>query len=508
MAGRKKNKPGDRQAIVAPENRQSICVSGESEERFRDLVESMYDWIWEVDADNVYTYSSPRSLAVLGYRPEELLGRRPTELMTPEESQRVSEIIRRKCTERVPITHFECMHLHRDGHIVWVEVNALPVFHRDDTLAGYRGINRDITGSKRAEVSLRESEEKFRTLADTTAVAILVYQGENYIYANHSAESISGYSRDELLSMKFWDYMHPDDREMARERGMARLKGEMVPSRYEVRYRTKDGRDGIFEINASTICMNGQRAGLITALDITEHKRSETALKDAKSQAELYLDLMGHDINNMHQVALGYLELAAELEENDNMRELLERPRDVLLRSARLIDNVRKLQKLKDGIYLFRPIDLVRVLTDVVKEHEAVPGKVLTLDTHLNNAGYVQANELIYDVFSNLVSNAVKYSGSHARVTIGLSAVLENGCHFYRVSVEDNGPGVPDSFKLKVFNRMLQGDAGAKGMGLGLYIVKTLVDSYQGRVWVEDRVQGDHTRGAKFIVRLPALYKD
>jgi PAS domain S-box-containing protein len=236
--------------------------------------------------------------------------------------------------------------------------------------------------------------------------------------------------------------------------------------------------------------------------------QAEDALQDAKAQAELYLDLMGHDINNMHQVALGYLELAAELEENENMKELLERPRDVLLRSARLIDNVRKLQKLKNGTYLFRPIDLVRVLTDVVKEYEAVPGKVLMLDTHFINAGYVQANELLYDVFSNLVSNAVKYSGSHARVTIGLSAVLENGSHFYQVSVEDNGPGIPDSFKLKVFNRMLQGDAGAKGMGLGLYIVKTLVDSYQGRVWVENRVPGDHTKGAKFIVRLPALHKD
>lgn len=214
---------------------------------------------------------------------------------------------------------------------------------------------------------------------------------------------------------------------------------------------------------------------------------------------------MGHDINNMHQVALGYLELATELEENENMKELLERPRDVLLRSARLIDNVRKLQKLKDGAYEHQPVELVRVLGDVVKEHEAVPGKVLTLETRLIKAGYVQANELLYDVFSNLVSNAIKYSGSHARVTIDLNGVQENGSHYYQVSIEDNGPGIPDNFKLKVFNRMLQGNAAAKGMGLGLYIVKTLVDSYQGRVWVEDRVPGDHAKGAKFIVLLPAL---
>jgi signal transduction histidine kinase len=90
-------------------------------------------------------------------------------------------------------------------------------------------------------------------------------------------------------------------------------------------------------------------------------------------------------------------------------------------------------------------------------------------------------------------------------VTISLEPVEECGGRNYRVSVEDNGPGVPDSFKLKVFNRLLRGDAGAKGMGLGLYIVKTLVDTFNGRVWVEDRVPGDHAKGAKFVVLLPAL---
>ncbi len=321
----------------------------ESEKRYRGLVESVYDWIWEVDADNVYTYSSPRSYDVLGYRPEELLGKRPTEFMTPEESERVRTILRGKFAERERVSRLEGRHIHRDGHVVWVELNAMPIFDSDGVFKGYRGIMQDITGRKQAEESMRESEEKFRTLAETAAVAILVYQGEQYVYANPTAEKITGYGLEELLEMKFWDVMHPDDREMVRERGMARQQGATVPPRYEVRYRTKGGKDGVFEINASTINFNGRLAGLITALDITDLKRSETAMKEAKAQAELYLDLMGHDINNMHQVALGYLELTAELEEDENMRELLERPRDVLLRSARLIDNVRKLQKLREG---------------------------------------------------------------------------------------------------------------------------------------------------------------
>jgi PAS domain S-box-containing protein len=353
----------------------------------------------------------------------------------------------------------------------------------------------------------RANEEMFRTLAETCLAAILVYQGDQYIYVNSAAERITGYSREELLGMKFWDIMHPDEREMIRERGMARQQGKPIPSLYEVRYRTKDGREGVLENNAATINFNGRTAGLITALDVTGHKRTEAALIEAKARAELYLDLMGHDINNIHQVALGYLELAAELEEDENMKELLGRPRDVLLRSARLVDNVRKLQKLQDGLYRAGPVELVQVLSAVVKEYDAVPGKTLILDPHINGYGYVAANEMLYDVFSNLVSNAIKYSGSHARVTIGMEPVQENGSDYYLVSIEDNGPGIPDGFKQKVFNRLLRGDAGAKGMGLGLYVVKSLVDSYRGRVWVEDRVPGDHTKGARFIVLLPALDK-
>jgi PAS domain S-box-containing protein len=461
-----------------------------------------------VDANYFYSYSSLRSYDVLGYLPKELIGKRPIDFMMPEESDLARNSLVLLLSKHETIRRYECQLLHRDGHIVRVEANAMPIFDPDGAFRGYRGFARDITGRREAEESVRESEEKFRTLAETSAAAILVYDSEQYVYANPAAEKITGYTREDLLGMRFWEIMHPDEQEMIRELGKDRLQGKAVPSRYEVRYRSKDGRDGAFEINASRINFNGRPAGLITALDITEHKRSEMALKEAKAQAELYLDLMGHDINNMHQVALGYLELAEEMEENESMKELLARPREVLLRSARLIDNVRKLQKLQDGTYQARPVELVKVLADVVKEYEAVPGKKLNLEKHFTDYGYVEANELLYDVFSNLVSNAIKYSGSHARVTISLERVQENGKHYYRVSIEDNGPGISDSFKQKVFNRLLRGDAGAKGMGLGLYIVKSLVDSYKGRVWVEDRVPGDHTKGAKFVVLLPALYKN
>lgn len=74
-------------------------------------------------------------------------------------------------------------------------------------------------------------------------------------------------------------------------------------------------------------------------------------------------------------------------------------------------------------------------------------------------------------------------------------------------TIDDNGPGVPDDMKEMIFNRLSRGDTKAKGSGLGLYLVKSLVESYSGRVWVEDRVKGNHTQGARFVVMLPVVEK-
>jgi signal transduction histidine kinase len=253
---------------------------------------------------------------------------------------------------------------------------------------------------------------------------------------------------------------------------------------------------------------SGSIAGSAVAIqDITELKQTAEALREAKAQAELYLDLMGHDINNLHQIALGYLELAREAHPDVDNIEFLDKPVEVLQRSAQLIQNVRKLQKHKEGMFQTQDVDVGRVLQDLQREFGAVPNKRVMLNANGHGPCLVRANELLHDVFANLVSNAIKHTGDGTNIVLSLDIVKENGGQYYRVTVEDDGPGIPDDFKATVFNRALKGTAGAKGMGLGLYLVKSLVESYNGRVWVEDRVQGDHTKGARFVVQLPAVKK-
>jgi signal transduction histidine kinase len=115
------------------------------------------------------------------------------------------------------------------------------------------------------------------------------------------------------------------------------------------------------------------------------------------------------------------------------------------------------------------------------------------------------ANGLLRDVFSNLIGNAIKHSGPSKSVRIGLGfdRVKEDGKDYCKVTVEDHGPGIPDVQKEKMFERFHKENVKAGGRGLGLYLVKSLLDDFHGTVRVEDRVPGDYTRGARFVVMLP-----
>jgi signal transduction histidine kinase len=113
----------------------------------------------------------------------------------------------------------------------------------------------------------------------------------------------------------------------------------------------------------------------------------------------------------------------------------------------------------------------------------------------------VSANELLKDVFSNIVDNSVKHSGGKDPLTITIRA--SGAGRGLEVSIEDNGPGIPDARKMEIFDRLSQGRMRALRTGLGLGLVKTLVESFGGHIRVEDRVKGDHSLGCRFIVLLP-----
>jgi PAS domain S-box-containing protein len=136
-----------------------------SEERIRSLVETTSDWVWEVDANGVYTYASPKVRDLLGYEPDEIIGRTPFDLMPAEEAERVRVIFQTIALNKKPLERVENMARRKDGQLIVLETSGVPFLDGDGKLLGYRGIDRDITERKRAEAqierTLRETRVRF-----------------------------------------------------------------------------------------------------------------------------------------------------------------------------------------------------------------------------------------------------------------------------------------------------------------------------------------------------------
>lgn len=133
---------------------------------------------------------------------------------------------------------------------------------------------------KRAAEALVESEARFRVVAETAPCAIFIYQGPDFRYVNPATSEITGFSREELMAMKFWEFVHPDFRDIVKELGLARQSGRELPPRYEFSIVRKDGRVAWIDFSAANLTYQGQIASMGTAFDITERKRAEDRVRE------------------------------------------------------------------------------------------------------------------------------------------------------------------------------------------------------------------------------------
>ena len=157
---------------VARARKEAEKALHKSEERFRSLVESSSDWIWEVNEQAVYTYSSPQVHDLLGYAAEEIIGKTPFALMPPDEADRVKAIFSTLAAESKPLRLLENANLHKDGRTVFLETSANPFFDSQGVCKGYRGIDRDISERKQAQARIQTLTRIYATLSYTNTTIV------------------------------------------------------------------------------------------------------------------------------------------------------------------------------------------------------------------------------------------------------------------------------------------------------------------------------------------------
>jgi signal transduction histidine kinase len=255
----------------------------------------------------------------------------------------------------------------------------------------------------------------------------------------------------------------------------------------------------------------GKQMGIIIQKFESEQllKKSEERYREAYNRINLYKDLFTHDISNIFQNILSSNELGMLYSNNpEKLQEYVEVAnliKEQVSRGAKLVSNVQKLSELEEFKKPLYSIEVSSVLNNVISSiKKSFLHKQININFQSFESQYlIKANEMIFDVFENILINAVKHNRNPTiEIEIKSSKYQKNNTNYVKIEIIDNGIGIPDVMKDIIFQRDVKKEKAA-GIGLGLLLIKRILESYDGTVRVEDKIPGDYSKGSNFIVLIP-----
>ncbi|MHC4941957.1 MAG: hybrid sensor histidine kinase/response regulator [Planctomycetota bacterium] len=252
----------------------------ENTERFQAMVEITSDWIWEVDSNLRFTYSSPKVKDLLGYEPAEIIGMTPFDFKSSEEAERIRELDEAISKKKKAFHGLTTVNLHKDGREVILETSGVPVLSADGSLRGYRGISRDVSERRQSEKTLRQREATLNSIFRVAPTGIGLVADRILRQVNDRICEMLGYSREELLGQDA-RMVYPTDEDylyVGTEKYHQIL--EHGTGTVETRWQRKDGRILNVLLSSTPLDPEDHSAGItFTALDITDRIRMLEALR-------------------------------------------------------------------------------------------------------------------------------------------------------------------------------------------------------------------------------------
>jgi len=492
------------------ERKQAEEALRQSEEKFRSLFESSLDGILLTAPDGTVFHANPAACQILGWSEQELREIGRDGVVDRTDPRLSSALAERNRTGRFS---GELNLKRKDGATFPAELSSALFVTANDNLRANIVI-RDISERKRVEEALRQSEEKYRLLVDKAQEAIFVVQDTVFRFVNPRLEEILGFSADELIGKSFAGFVHPDNREMVVEKHYRRMKGEVFPSRYEIRIIDKQKSVKWAELDSVVIDWAGKPAALVFLVDITHKKLAEEATVQAE-RLRAIADIsagVAHHFNNLLQIIIGSTSLSLfELESGDptEVKPTLEK---MLVAATLGAETVRRLQTfanvrsdITEGeAATFDIAATARNAAEISKPlWKAEPekrGTKVNLQLHLDEGFLVFGKENeIFEALVNLISNAAEAMPDGGDIEVRAAREAEEVV----VTVRDSGIGIAEEDLPKIFQPFWSNRGVGIGKGMGLAVTHGLVKRHGGTISVQSRMG----EGSIFTIRLPLARK-
>ena len=491
-----------------------------SEKRFRTLIENNNEGIALSNRDREYIYITPSVKNILGYDPEEIIGINAVDMYHPDDQQSMKDMVVSIMEKRKPYGTNIVRVRHKNGEWRWIELTATDQFDEPGVNAMVTNF-RDITGKKRAEESLLHSEQRFKSLIENNQDVIALSAADGSIaYMSPSVNELLDYAPEELLGTSIMNLMHPN--ELPDNLNFLRWVNENPgKSMFMIlRLRHRDGSWRWVEATTTNQLNNPAVNAIVSNLrDVTERKKVQDELEqlnrslekkvvertmqleESNRALESFTSMAAHDLQAPLRVLSGYARIiskdyATQLGEEGSM--LL----DTMMRQA------KQMNQLVSDLLAFSRVSHTMLKTERVNLDEMVSELSDQVSLAQNTASQITIHPLgsvscdaglIRQVWFNLISNAVKYSGKNQKPEVEIGSIDTDVETIYYV--KDNGVG----FDMQHVNRLFQvfqrlhTTSDFEGTGVGLALVKSVITRHGGRVWAESEIG----KGATFYFSIP-----
>lgn len=487
-----------------------------SENRLKDIIFSIAEWVWEIDQNWDYTYSSQQGTELIELMQEEIIGKKPFDFMSEEEAIRVSQIFTEIVKNKAPIIDLENWIVGKNNKKICILTNGMPIFDKQGNCIGYRGVNKDITERKLSEEILKQSENELNFAQQIARMGSWTIDlKSNKMKWSKNMYLLLGYEPNtfEPEYSLFTKLLHPDDSKIIEEQFRIITEKKTGVS-FDFRYILENGNTVWVQNNIIPVFDGNNLVKLSGVnIDITDKKRVEQELIKAKENAEAsdklktaFLNNISHEIRTPLNGILGFAQIIADqgfpLDEKAIYYKMLNNCSDRLLNTVTNFIDISILSSGNQQVFLSDcyPKQLIEWTAAKLKEQCDDKDLVLEIvESELPVEFKFNCDEILLGkILNQLIDNAIKFTDS-GQISVGYY-VVNNEIFFF---VKDSGIGVSEEYKNRIFKNFDQEEnmdhRKYEGTGIGLAIAKGLVELLGGYIWAES----EKGKGSTFSFSIP-----